>query len=206
MLTLEKNYIGFHAELAGVQFSCESGFIDDGWLFIKKSYKWDGCTYAINTEKTYIASLIHDFFYEYGPISRELADKLFYKQLKKDNFQLSLIYYISVRLFGYTRYNVMIKLNSDYERFLTDLMNIEFKCSYGYIDDGLLKINTGYSYKTNIWKFNDKKFCNVFLIYKFLKEFSILSIKNRYKLLYYLLELDGLKFKHFYYIYVILLN
>jgi hypothetical protein len=105
MYVLQKNFIGYFEELKGVQFSCESGFIDSGWLFIKEGYKWDGCTYAVNTKRTYTASLIHDFFYEYTPIDRKLADKLFYKQLKTDRFQLALVYYMGVSWFGESRYN-----------------------------------------------------------------------------------------------------
>lgn len=55
---------------------------------------------AIDTKKTYKASLVHDFMYEYSPISRRMADKIFYRILRESKFKLSLIYYIAVRLFG----------------------------------------------------------------------------------------------------------
>lgn len=209
MYVLDKNYFEFFPELKGITFSCESGFIDNGWLFIKESYKWDGCTYAINTKRTKTASLIHDFFYEYGPISRELADKLFYKQLKTYKFQLAFIYYIGVRLFGNNRYyniNKIYKLTKDYERFLTDLININFKCDYGYIDEGLLLIKKDYCYKSNIGNFSNKNFCNIYLIYRFLNDFKPISNKEINSLIYYLLKLDNFKFCWLYYSYIKILN
>jgi hypothetical protein len=99
-MVLQSNFIIALPELYGIEFSCESGYISDGVLFIKESYKWDGCTYGINTERTYTASLIHDFLYEYAPVDRLTADNIFYNQLKRFNFQFSALYYLAVRIFG----------------------------------------------------------------------------------------------------------
>jgi len=106
---LQSNFIQYIKDLQGINFSCESGYISNGFLFIKESYKWDGCTYAINTKSTYTASLIHDFLYEYGPICRRKADKVFEQQLLKNGFQFAKLYYIAVRIFGKSRFNSTIK-------------------------------------------------------------------------------------------------
>ena len=104
-MILPNNFTINISDLQGINFSCESGYIIDGRILIKDSYIWDGCTFAIDTDNTYIAGLIHDFLYEYKPVSRWMADKIFYRILRDSKFELSLVYYIGVRLFGWYWFN-----------------------------------------------------------------------------------------------------
>ena len=108
-MQLQSNFKQYIKDLQGIEFSCESGYISKGFLFIKESYKWDGCTLAIDTKETYTASLIHDFLYEYKPVKENIADKIFYKQLRYDSFKFAKVYYLGVRLFGSLWYNNIIK-------------------------------------------------------------------------------------------------
>ena len=108
-MILQTNVILYCPLLHGVEYSCDSGYISDSNIFIKEGYTWDGCTLAIDTKRTYDASLVHDFLYEYKPVTRSIADKIFYNILQNNKFRLSLLYYIAVRLFGtfyYTKNNV----------------------------------------------------------------------------------------------------
>ena len=100
-MILPNNFTINISDLQGINFSCESGYIsENGLLFIKEGYKWDGITVAPDTDRTYKAGLIHDFLYEYRPINREIADRIFYKQLKSDGFKFAKLYYIGVKMFG----------------------------------------------------------------------------------------------------------
>lgn len=100
----------------------------DGIITIKGShgqgYAWDGCSPKLKfkdiyfgtpegvlceftgNSKTYYASLIHDAFYQFSfyfkyIIPRKAVDLEFYKILKRNNFQLSRLYYFMVRVFGW---------------------------------------------------------------------------------------------------------
>lgn len=100
----------------------------DGIVIVKgtnyKGYAWDGCSpkfkikdlyvgtseavlnYETGKSKTYYASLIHDVFYQFAKevrsfVKRKEVDMEFYVILKRDDFGFALLYYISVRLFGW---------------------------------------------------------------------------------------------------------
>ena len=75
-----------------------------GYVTIKRGYSWDGCTFAIDTDATDIASCVHDAFYQFNFITRKRADLAFYDLLKQNKFPFAKIYYISVRLFGFIFY------------------------------------------------------------------------------------------------------
>jgi hypothetical protein len=107
--TLQSSFTQYIKDLRGIKFSCESGYISRGMIFIKESYSWDGCTGVPDTDNTYTASLLHDFLCEYRAVNRKLADKIFYKQLRYDGFKFAKVYYLGVRLFGSLWYNNIIK-------------------------------------------------------------------------------------------------
>jgi hypothetical protein len=100
----------------------------DGAIVVKgthyKGYAWDGCSpkvkikdvylgtleavlnFETGQSKTYYASLIHDVLYQFSRevasfIRRKEVDREFYTILKKENFRFALLYYTSVRLFGW---------------------------------------------------------------------------------------------------------
>lgn len=115
--------------ITGYEFASKNGFVTlskDGLLRIngsrKNGYAWDGCTPKIQfldlvfgvpdgkldfyTEKpiTYYASMVHDVLYQFKdeiPISRWSSDFMFYKILQQACFFWSLLYFISVRTFGW---------------------------------------------------------------------------------------------------------
>jgi hypothetical protein len=86
--------------------------IDNGWITVKGSYRapnidgyaWNGCTGAIDTDKTYTASCIHDVLYQFNAVPRAMADKVFKQVLHKNRFLFAKIYYFAVRLFGWIFY------------------------------------------------------------------------------------------------------
>ena len=103
--TLQNDESIFIPHLIGVSFECAWGKIEpNGYIKIYKDYSWDGCTGVPDTDRTYEASLLHDFLYQFRPCSRYKADLSFYINLKEHNFQFSLIYYIGVRLLGASHY------------------------------------------------------------------------------------------------------
>lgn len=102
--TLESKFEIYIQELRGVYFKNEWIKVWDGYVTIKKGYSWDGCSFAPDTIETYIASCIHDAFYQFHFITRKRADKAFYDLLKQNKFPFAKIYYISVRLFGFIFY------------------------------------------------------------------------------------------------------
>lgn len=103
--TIHEDFNIYFPELSGVNFICDWGSIENGLITIKKEYSWNGCTLAFDCRHTYKAGLIHDFLYQFRPISRTKCDRIFYLQLKRDGFSLSFIYYVAVRLFGFLFYS-----------------------------------------------------------------------------------------------------
>lgn len=98
--TLEADVYFKIKELEGIIFKCKFGCIENGSLTIKKGYSWNGATGVINTARTYWASCIHDFLYQYRVVTQKTADIIFYNQLKNDNFEFSRLYFWGVRFFG----------------------------------------------------------------------------------------------------------
>lgn len=86
-------------------------------ITIKKCYSWDGASPKFKLfgrvwgtpdfgKVTYYATLIHDVFYQFSEIAdgqgvtRKMIDQFFFEKLKEENFKLSRVYYIAVRIFG----------------------------------------------------------------------------------------------------------
>jgi hypothetical protein len=103
--TLKNNFCIYISDLKGVQYVCEWGIIYDGLLTIKKGYSWDGCTCAIDTDRTYSACLVHDFLCQFRPIVRAKRDAIFYKILRANKFELSKLYYYAVKFYGLFFFN-----------------------------------------------------------------------------------------------------
>ena len=101
--TLTDNLNTYSSELKDVYFSNEWIMVCMGFITIKRGYSWDGCTFAIDTDATDIASCVHDACYQFK-IDKSKADKAFYDLLKQNKFPFAKIYYISVRLFGFLFY------------------------------------------------------------------------------------------------------
>ena len=114
--------VTFQTDLKGRTFKSEwIELKENGDITIPKKYAWDGCTPKFNFLDltfgtpdgrmvdytypiTYFASLLHDAIYQYKksiPITRKEADKLFYKELAKENFKLKYVYYFTVRALGW---------------------------------------------------------------------------------------------------------
>jgi hypothetical protein len=101
---------------------------ENGTVLVKgthyRGYAWDGCSPKFKMKdiylgsfegvlnfdtwqsKTYYASLIHDAFYQFNKelrdfIKRKEVDREFYAILKRDNFKLAKLYYLTVRVFGW---------------------------------------------------------------------------------------------------------
>jgi hypothetical protein len=99
--TLQNDESIFIPHLIGVSFECAWGKIEpNGYITIYKGYSWNGCNFVPDTKRTYIASLVHDFLYQFHPVNRKTSDSIFYWLLKKDNFMFSGLYYCGVNIFG----------------------------------------------------------------------------------------------------------
>ena len=98
--TLEKPKDFFIKELKGVYFRNKWCSINDGYLIINRGYSWNGCTMATDTDRTYVASLIHDLLYQFTIVDKELADFVFFKELLNNKFKFAKLYYLGVVLFG----------------------------------------------------------------------------------------------------------
>ena len=89
-------------------------FMDDRHFIIPKRYSWDGCTPkrhipifgwvgSPDFEKTILPSLIHDVFCQFQntehiPFSRHIIDTIFKQMLDDDEFFLTELYYMGVRI------------------------------------------------------------------------------------------------------------
>ncbi|MBP7216343.1 MAG: hypothetical protein KBA46_03555 [Candidatus Omnitrophica bacterium] len=100
----------------------------DGLVIVKgthyKGYAWDGCSpkikikdvylgtlegvlhFSSGKSKTYVASLIHDVFYQFSKdvgsfVSRKEVDREFFVALTRHEFAFARWYYCGVRLFGW---------------------------------------------------------------------------------------------------------
>jgi len=94
-------------ELCGVTFEDTFFSCTHGFMTIKKGYAWDGCTLAPDTDKTHIASMVHDALYQYGKqlkLKRKVADIWFQHLLSSEAFKWSKLYYRGVRMFGWIFY------------------------------------------------------------------------------------------------------
>jgi hypothetical protein len=98
--TLNKSYNIYISDLKGVHFYCQWGYISNGLLGIKKGYSWDGCTCAIDTDRTYTACLVHDFLCQFRPVDRKTRDWIFFRIMKANRFELSYLYFIAVKIYG----------------------------------------------------------------------------------------------------------
>ena len=98
--TLETAKHFFIKELKGVYFRNRWVVISDGYVIVRKGYSWDGCTMAIDTKRTYDASLIRDLLYQFNIVPQIQADFVFYNILLDYKFKFAKLYYIAVVLFG----------------------------------------------------------------------------------------------------------
>ena len=101
---LTEDFIFFVEDLKHIKFKNEYIDIWNGVIVIKKGFIWNGCTFALNTKKTMVASLIHDALYQIKVIDRNKCDKIFYKILKLYDFEFSLLYFLGVKIFGWIFY------------------------------------------------------------------------------------------------------
>lgn len=108
-----------HKLLDGINVELGYASFIDGKIIINNGYAWNGCSpmfsvldlFILKTpdgiidiktgkQKAYYASLVHDALYQYKPISRKNADKIFYELLKDSDFIMAKPYYYAVRLLG----------------------------------------------------------------------------------------------------------
>ncbi len=102
--TLKSDLIEYCELLQGYHFANKWLLITNGFIVIKEGYAWNGCTGAIDTDKTYMASCIHDALYQYNVVQRFIADKVFKQVLQKNGFLFAKIYYFAVRILGWIFY------------------------------------------------------------------------------------------------------
>lgn len=126
--TLEDD-VNYQTSIRDIELETEWGNLDfDGLLTIKKGYSWNGCSPKIEVydmiigtpegikddsglSKTYLASLVHDWFYQYSKdvelmgVTRLDIDSEFYHILKQVNFKSAYLYYALVRLLGWTAWS-----------------------------------------------------------------------------------------------------
>jgi hypothetical protein len=98
----EADYTFHVPELSQVLIAEDYFLCVRGKITIKKDYCWNGCTFAPDHKKTYIASMVHDSLYQYGKkigLKRKVADRWFYYYLQKNMFIFAWVYYASVRIF-----------------------------------------------------------------------------------------------------------
>ena len=107
--TLYKPKDFFIKELQGVYFRNKWCSINDGYLIINRGYSWNGCTMAIDTDRTYDASLIRDLLYQFNIVPQIKADFVFYNILLERKFKFAKLYYIAVILFGENYYICLTK-------------------------------------------------------------------------------------------------
>lgn len=128
-----------HYNINIINFENDWIMIKNGVIRVKGTnndgYAWNGCSpkYSIcdmyfgtpegiiNKEtkmpKTYYASMVHDILYQFSDeisklgLKRKIADKVFYDVLNRDNFKMSYIYYLAVRLCGGKFWNKERKKN-----------------------------------------------------------------------------------------------
>jgi hypothetical protein len=98
--TLKEPFTATIPELRFMFFRFKFGNVQGKTLTIYNGYSWNGCTAVPDYKETYNASLLHDFLYQYKPVKRAIADRIFYNQLKADGFKAAGLYYAGVRLFG----------------------------------------------------------------------------------------------------------
>lgn len=98
----------------------EIGNIFDDVLCIRSGYAWNICSPAFSIigirigtpspELVYLASLIHDFLYQFGglpcnPWTKKQADDVFYNMMIKQGYKLAGLYHYAVVKFGKLRIN-----------------------------------------------------------------------------------------------------
>ena len=98
--TLETAKHFFIKELKGVYFRNKWCSINEGYLIINRGYSWNGCTMAIDTDRTYVASLIHNLLYQFNIVPQIQADFVFYNILLQHKFKCAKLYYMAVILYG----------------------------------------------------------------------------------------------------------
>ena len=112
--------------LTGIEYTHKDGWVSinpDGTIHFNTSclngYAWDGCTpkweildlvvgtpdgtldYLTEKPITYYASMVHDIFYQFKaelPVSRWVADRIFYLILKEAGFSWTWLYYYTIRI------------------------------------------------------------------------------------------------------------
>ena len=102
--TIDKPKDFYIKELKGVFFRNRWCAITDGFLLVNHGYAWDGCTFAPDTHRTYLPSLVHDLLYQFQIVERERADYVFFMMLKRAWFKYATLYYVGVLIFGKKHY------------------------------------------------------------------------------------------------------
>ena len=101
--TLDEPLYTYSVELKDIYYSNKWIMVCNGFVTIKSGYSWDGCTFAIDTKKTYIASCVHDAMYQFK-IDRHKADLVFFDLLKSSGFEFAKLYFFAVRCLGWLFY------------------------------------------------------------------------------------------------------
>ena len=95
--------------------------------------------------------------------------------------------------------NYLFTLTSNYNRYLSDLQGVYFRCEWGSIIDGCIQIKQGYSWDGCTCAINTKRTYNACLIHDFLCQFNPIPKEQADSLFLYLLEYDHFQFSYLYY-------
>lgn len=93
----------------------------------------------------------------------------------------------------------LFTLSNDYNRYLSDLQGVYFKCEWGSITDGCIQIKQGYSWDGCTCAINTKRTYNACLIHDFLCQFNPISKEESDVIFLYLLEYDNFQLSRLYY-------
>jgi len=79
--------------------------IEGGVMTVAKGYSWNGNSFAIDTRKNMLGSLVHDALYQFSaapgfPMTREQADLIYLGILRGSGFMFAGMYHCAVRKFG----------------------------------------------------------------------------------------------------------
>ena len=91
----------FIFEFDGTRYLIYAGFHYDGASVPRPLWPLTGHPMRSSTEA---ASLIHDFFYRTGLVSRKDADRAFLERMEADGVKHAWTYWLAVRWFGWIHY------------------------------------------------------------------------------------------------------
>ena len=116
--TLTEDRVVYSKYFKGVYYEHDLFIIDDGLIYIKSGYSWDGCSpkwevYGVifgapDFKCIYDAILVHDILFQFGReigISMNIANRVLLDIMKQHRVWLRHVYYFLVETFGRKRWD-----------------------------------------------------------------------------------------------------